>query len=271
MWLGGNRPFWNPSRASASASCTTGWNPGSRPAYLRTRTSAAGLRSAAIWGSSSAWTLPKISRGRFTYGTWRLSCSSEPRICRRPASIRMARSSLTLGSRSPFCRSSSAETACWMAWRCRWRRPGVKSEMRSSMPATPVRAASSGANCACTSMRSCAFWLLLGIQSRDPGYGAGAAWAQAKRRVAEAAKWMRMPALLLLLYRLPGRGGRLCGGPLPHQDHDVGRVLAELRRAAHANADPDGLCIADDCRLFRELERVRLQAADLVHSRERLV
>jgi len=74
---GGKRPFWSPSRASASASCTTGWNPASRPAYLRTRTSAAGLRSAAIWGSSSAWTLLKISRGRFTYGTWRLSCSSE--------------------------------------------------------------------------------------------------------------------------------------------------------------------------------------------------
>src|SRR5712664_1327968 len=186
----------------------------------------------------------------------------------------MARSSLTLGSRSLFCRSSSAETACWMAWRCRWRRPGVKSEMRSSMPATPVRAASSGANFACTSRSSCAFWLLLGIQSRDAGCGAGAAWEQAKRRGAEAAKWMRMGGavyppgnlkqpsaeagagpiperppvarFLSLFDRLPVRGWRLRGRPLPQQDHDVRRVLPELRRSPHADADADGLRVADD-------------------------
>src|SRR6267143_2510620 len=186
-----------------------------------------------------------------------------------------------------------------MAWRCRCRWPGVKSEMRSSMPATPVRAASSGANFACTSRSSCAFWLLLGIQSRDAGCGAGAAWEQAKRRVAEAARWKRMggavyppehlkqpsreagagamperplvAGFLPLLDRLPVGGGRLRGRPLSQQDHDVRRVLPELRRGAHAHADADDLGIADDRRLFRELERVRLHAAELVHRRERLV
>src|SRR5207245_5249126 len=69
------------------------------------------------------------------------------------------------------------------------RYPRVKSEIRSSIPETPVLAASSGAKRACTSRSSCAFWSLCAIQSPPEtgrGAGGGAACEQAKRSAAIA-------------------------------------------------------------------------------------
>ena len=189
--LGGRSPLRKPSRVSASASSTTGRYPCSMPAYLRTRASAAGRRSGATCGSSSPRTLPNTSRGTFAYGTSSFSWSSEPLSCRSAASTRMARSCTTFTSRSPPRRPSSVETASRSACRRRSRCPGVKSEIRSSIPTTPVRAASSGVNRARTSSKTCAFRLLRSIQSPfaercAAGGGAGAACEQPRNRTVAA-------------------------------------------------------------------------------------
>src|SRR5438876_5063498 len=212
--------------------------------------------------------------------------------------MRMTRSSSTFGSVSVLRRSSSAEIACCSAARVRSRWPGVKSEIRSSIPATPVLAASSGANRACTSRSSCAFWSLRAIQSPPEtgrGAGGGAACEQEKRSAASA-RGMRMgravyapepPAqrcrrampqrrsfgrnLLFLLDRLARRGRTLRTRLLAHQDHDVRGVLPELRRAADTDPHADELRVSDDPGLFGELQRVGLEPAQLVDRRERLV
>src|SRR5512140_3697018 len=229
-----------------------------------------------------------------------------PRICRWAASTRMARSWETSGSRSPCCLSCRMARALPMPSRSRSRWPGLKSEMRSSMPPTPVRAANSGAYCAWTSRRIWAFWLLRAIHSRLEAAarrGAGAACEQAKRRAATATRrWGRMwPRSLaatvpeandvraapgasreparrcgsgLLLLRLL-RGGLLRGGfgfvLLAHEDDDVGGVLAEVGRDAHRGADTHQLRVPDHAGLLREFHRVGFDSTDLVHLGEPLV
>src|SRR5256712_7062266 len=170
--------------------------------------------------------------------------------------MRMTRSSATFASLSLLGRSSRTEIACRSAARVRSRYPRVKSEIRSSIPETPVLAASSGAKRACTSRSTCAFWSLRAIQSPPEtgrGAGGGAACEQAKRSAAIASgvrmgravyapepaaqRARRVPPLLLLLPdRLPRRGRRLRRVLLANQDHDVRGVLPELRRAADADA-----------------------------------
>src|SRR3989454_12441969 len=204
--------------------------------------------------------------------------------------MRMTRSSATFGSVSFLRRSSRTEIACRSAARVRSRYPGVKSEIRSSIPETPVLAASSGAKRACTSRSSCAFWSLRAIQSPPEtgrGAGGGAACEQAKRSAAIASgvrmgravyapepaaqRARRVPPLLLLLPDRLACGRRLRRVFLAHQDHDVGGVLPELRRAADADAHADELRGSDDPRLLRELERVGLHAPELVDGGERFV
>src|SRR2546430_11800135 len=212
--------------------------------------------------------------------------------------MRMTRSSATFASLSLLRRSSRTEIACRSAARGRSRYPGVKSEIRSSIPETPVLAASSGAKRACTSRSSCAFWSLRAIQSPPEtgrGAGGGAACEQAKRsaaiasgvRMGRAVYAPKPPAqpcrramlqrrsfgrnLLFLLDRLPRRGRGLRRGLLAHEDTDVRGVLPELRRAADTDPHADELRVSDDPGLFGELQRVGLQAAQLVDGREGLV
>src|SRR3954469_18881394 len=149
--------------------------------------------------------------------------------------------------------------------------------MRSSIPATPVRAADSGANFACTSRRTCAFWLLRAIQPRSAAAAGaaaagacGAGWAcpQAKSRAGTRSR--RIPLLLLLRW-LGARRRRFRAGLLPHQHDDVGGVLPELGRGADRGADADQLRVSDDPGLLGELERVGLHAAELVDGGKGLV
>ena len=130
--------------------------------------------------------------------TWSFSRSSLPLICRRAASTRICRSCATSGSFSAASRRSSSACTFRTAsrWRCRW--PGAKSEIRSSRPVMPCRAANSGENWAWTWRRSCAFWLLRSIQPRsavlaaETGGGGGCGCEQETASRRRAASGVRM-------------------------------------------------------------------------------